>query len=125
VDQLNNMLNDVRARLAADADVEKETVTVNLRRMGASSLEIMVRFYVLTRDFRKYLGIQEAILFDLMQIFGRSGLSITSATNTMYVASAGTGAPPVPGTEAAPPAPKPAAEPEKNMGGLLGKRGGS
>jgi MscS family membrane protein len=118
VDQLNNLLNDVRARLGADVDVEKDTITVNLRRVGAQSLEVMVRFYVLTRDFRKFLNIQEAILFDLMQIFGRSGLPITSATNTLYVANAGVNVPPAP-------APKPAPEPEKNAGGLLGKRGGS
>ncbi|MBW4437692.1 MAG: mechanosensitive ion channel family protein [Pleurocapsa minor GSE-CHR-MK-17-07R] len=122
---ISNMLNDIRARLAADADVEKETATVNMRRMGAQSMEVMIRFYILTRDFKKFLGIQERILFDMMQIFERSGVTVNRPG----------GAPPAPAAPAAipgpntpaipPPTPPKPDEPDRNVGGLLGRRGGS
>jgi MscS family membrane protein len=86
VESIQSALEDVRQRLQNDARIEQHTVNAVLRHIGAQSLEIMVRFYILTPDFSEFLRLQESVLFDVLAIFRQHGLQITSSTNTLYVA---------------------------------------
>ncbi len=82
---LNKALEQVRGILAADSNIDQDSINVFLRKIGAQSLEIMVRFYVLVRDYKEFMQIQEKLLFDVMKILDDNNLKIISSTNTMYV----------------------------------------
>ncbi|KXK24867.1 MAG: mechanosensitive ion channel protein MscS [Chloroflexi bacterium OLB15] len=82
---LHNALEQVRSSLRSDQAIDQESINVFLRKIGAQSLEIMVRFYVLVRDYKQFMQIQEKLIFDVMKILDDNNLKIISSTNTMYV----------------------------------------
>jgi len=82
---LNQALAQIRGILRSEQHIDPESINVFLRKIGAQSLEIMVRFYVLVRDYKEFMQIQEKLLFDVMKILDNNNLKIISSTNTMYV----------------------------------------
>lgn len=85
---IHRLLEDIRALLVGNPEVDQDAIMVYLQKIGQQSLEIMIRFYILTHDYQRFMSIQEELMFRIIDVFERSHISLISATNTMYIRSA-------------------------------------
>lgn len=86
--QLESLLADIRAMLAARPDVHPDTVRVQLTGFGASSIDILVQFYTTTGALADFLKIQESINLDLMDLVYKNGCSFAFPSTSVYIEKA-------------------------------------
>ena len=75
-DQLRRVLAEVRAMLAAHPELEPATVRTRVVRFAEFAIEVEVFGYVRTNDAIAFLGIQEELLLNVMDIVEASGAAI-------------------------------------------------
>ncbi len=85
-DQLRAVLEGSRARMAADARVERETLYVRLLRLGAYTLDVEVFAYILAPGWAAFLAAQEELLLALMRVVEDAGSGFAFPTSTTYLA---------------------------------------
>jgi len=59
---------------------------VHMQKFGDSSLDYQVVYYVLTPDYNRYMDIQQAINFKMMEHFEQKGIGFAYPTRTIYMA---------------------------------------
>jgi MscS family membrane protein len=84
-DQLQEILNGIRALLAAHPAVQDDSIRVRFIRLGAFSLDIEVFAYLFARDWAHFLEIQEQLLLQILGVVSGAGASIALPSQTMYV----------------------------------------
>jgi MscS family membrane protein len=87
-DQIETIIERIRAMLASDRAVELESLRVRFLRIGTFSLDIEVFAYLLARDWNQFLEIQERMLLRIMEIVEAAGTQIALPSQTMYVSAA-------------------------------------
>jgi len=85
VDQMQSVLNGIRALLAASPAVEDDSIRVRFIRFGAFSLDVEVVAYIFARDWPDFLERQEQVLLQIMGVVATAGTSIALPSQTMYV----------------------------------------
>ncbi len=83
--QLESLLTDIRAMLAQREDVFEDTVKVQLTGFGASSIDILLQYYVKVSALADYLKIQEEINLDLMDLVAKNGCSFAFPSTSVYI----------------------------------------
>lgn len=83
--QLEHLLEDIRQMLCQRNDVIKDTIRVQLTGFGASSIDILVQFYVNTGALADFLKIQEAINLDLMELVAKNECSFAFPSTSVYI----------------------------------------
>ena len=86
VDQLPAILDDIRAMLKADADIDQNrTLMVNFVSFGASSLDFFVYTFTKTTVWAEYHVIKERVLLEIAAIIARHGGEIAFPTRTLHM----------------------------------------
>jgi MscS family membrane protein len=85
-EQMRAVLENLRARLASDARVEKGTMRVRFVRINSSSLDVEVFAYLLVPDYGRFLAVQEELLLGLLDVVEKAGTSLALPSQTTYVA---------------------------------------
>ncbi|MFZ1830715.1 MAG: mechanosensitive ion channel family protein [Candidatus Competibacteraceae bacterium] len=88
-EQLRYLLAKIREMLLGHPRIQSESARARLIGFGASSLDIEVFAYVLTRDWVEFLGIREDLLLRIMDIVEQCGTGFAFPSQTLYFARDG------------------------------------
>ncbi len=83
-DQLRYVIAKIREMLYAHPKVDSETVRVRFAGFGASSLDINIRIYLLTREWNEYYAVQEDIFLRISEIVEQTGTGFAFPSRTVY-----------------------------------------
>jgi MscS family membrane protein len=83
--QLNFVLEGLRALLAGHHYVEAETSRVNFVKLGPSSMDLEVFAYVLTNIHERFLVIQEELLVGALAVVEKSGTAPALPSQLVYM----------------------------------------
>ncbi|HQR45041.1 MAG TPA: mechanosensitive ion channel family protein [Thermoanaerobaculia bacterium] len=95
--QMRAVLAALRKLLADHPRVAPEDARVRLLRLGASSLDLELRAYVLAPDWAVFLEVQEELLLAVVDAVARCGTGVAFPSQTIYV---GKDVPPAPSVPA-------------------------
>jgi MscS family membrane protein len=84
-DQLRYVLVKIREMLHSHPKIHSETIRVRFVEFGASSLDVNIRVFALTRDFNEFYAIREDILLRIHEIVKESGTSFAFPSQTLYL----------------------------------------
>jgi MscS family membrane protein len=84
-DHLRYVLAKLREMLTAHPKIDKETVRVRFSSYGASSLDVDIRVYALTREWNEFYAIREDVLLRVNEIVTNSGTGFAFPSRTLYV----------------------------------------
>ena len=84
-DQLRYLLATLREMLYAHPKIDNDTVRVRFFDYGASSLEVQIRAYALTREWNEYFAIREDVFLRVNQLVAESGTSFAFPSQTLYL----------------------------------------
>jgi MscS family membrane protein len=84
-ENLRYILVKLRELLLSHPRVHPEPARARFIGFGASSLDIEVFAYVMTRDSAEFLGIQEDILLRIMDVVEESGAAFAFPSQTLYI----------------------------------------
>jgi len=83
-DQLRFLLAKMREMLLGHPRIDPDPARVRFISFGASSLDLEVFAYAVTRDWNEFLGIQEDVLLRVMDIVEQSGTAFAFPSQTLY-----------------------------------------
>jgi MscS family membrane protein len=83
-EQLRYLLVKIREMLLGHPRIHHDPARARFIGFGASSLDIEVFAYVMTRDRAEFLGIQEDVLLRVMDIVEQSGTGFAFPSQTLY-----------------------------------------
>ncbi len=109
LEQLQQVLDDIRSLLERDDRVESSTARARFVRLGAYSLDVEILAYVQAADYASFLGVQEDLLMRIVGIVKSAGTDLAFPSQTMYVQPDGAAA--VTGAGNAAPGESPASAP--------------
>lgn len=84
-EQLRRITGDIRDLLRKHPRADDSSIRVCVVRLGQSSIDIEVTVYLFAQDWENFVALQEALLFDVMEIVERHGSSIAFPTQTVQV----------------------------------------
>ena len=84
-EQLRYVLAKLREMLLAHPKIDKESMRTRFVGYGASSQDIEIRIYALTRDWNEFYAIQEDVLLRVGEIVEESGTSFAFPSQTLYM----------------------------------------
>lgn len=82
-EQIEAVLEDIRALLKNDAAVHQDFIAVNFLNFGAFSLDIQIIYFAAETDLRKSFALRERINLALMRLVLARGLSFAFPTQTV------------------------------------------
>jgi MscS family membrane protein len=85
VDQIRYLLARLREVCLAHPKIDNDTIRVRFSGYGASSQDINIRIYALTRDWNEYFAIQEDILLRVADIVEEAGTGFAFPSQTLYL----------------------------------------
>lgn len=86
--QVEAVVADIKALLQNHPGIDNsQTLIVNFTRFGASSLDIMVYAFTLTRAWVDFQVLKQELLLDIGRIVARHGAAIALPTQTLHVAT--------------------------------------
>ena len=83
-DQLRYVLAMLREMFHAHPKIDRNTVRVRFAEYGASSLDVEIRVYALTREWNEFYAIREDVFLRVNEIVGKSGTSFAFPSQTLY-----------------------------------------
>ena len=89
VEQLRQLLEDVRRLLDAHPKVESSSIRVRLTDITGSSHTAEAFCYILTRDYNEFAAIREELLLRIMQIVEQAGSGLAQPSQTLILGGAG------------------------------------
>ena len=84
-DQIRYALVKFREMFHAHPKIDSKTVRVRFSGFGASSLDIGIRIYALTRDFNEFHAIREDVFLRMSDIVKASGSGFAFPSQTLYL----------------------------------------
>jgi MscS family membrane protein len=88
-EQLRYLLAKIREMLLGHPRIQPDSARARFIGFAASSLDIEVFAYVMTRDWAEFLGIREDLLLRIMDIVEESGTGFAFPSQTLYFARDG------------------------------------
>ncbi len=85
LDQMRHVIARLREMLISHPRIDSETARVRFADYGASSLDIDVRIYALTREWNDFYAIKEDVLFRIKTIVEQSGTGFAFPSQTLYM----------------------------------------
>lgn len=85
VDQLRYLVAKLREMLLGHPRIDSDTVRVRFANYGASSLDVDIRVYAMTREWNDFFAIQEDILFRIKTIVEEAGTGFAFPSQTLYM----------------------------------------
>lgn len=87
-EQIEGLLEDIRALLKNDPDVHQDFIAVNFLNYGAFSLDIQIIYFVANPDIKVSFATRERVNFAIMRLVAARGLSFAFPTQTVEFAGA-------------------------------------
>lgn len=87
-DQLRYLLVKLREMFHAHPRIESETVRIRFAGFGASSMDVSIRVYALTRDWNEFFAVREDVFLRANDIVTDSGASLAFPSQTLYMTGA-------------------------------------
>lgn len=87
-DQLEALVNDIRALLRGAPEIHQEFIAVNFLNFGASSLDIQIIYFAADPDAKKAFDLRERVNLAVMRLVEQHGLSFAFPTQTIEFAGA-------------------------------------
>ena len=84
-DQLRHVLVKIREMLHAHPKIQRDTVRVRFAGYGASSLDVSIRVYALTREWNEFHAIKEDVFLRIKSIVRASGTGFAFPSQTLYM----------------------------------------
>ena len=84
-DQIRYVLAKLREMLHAHPKIDREAIRVRFAEYGASSLNIEIRVYALTREWNEFYAIREDVFLRVNEIVSESGTSFAFPSQTLYM----------------------------------------
>jgi len=84
-DQMQGILDDIRALLRADPDIHQQLIAVNFTAYNASSLDIQILYFCSNPDWTKHLEVRERINLKIMRAVAARGLAFAFPTQTIDI----------------------------------------
>jgi len=84
--QVRQVLEGIEALLRAHPKIWPEALTVNLKELGASSLDIEVGAWFVTQDWSEFQQIRQGLLIGFMDVVENAGTSLALPTRTIHLA---------------------------------------
>ena len=81
--QMQTVLDRIRSLLQEHPQIEPASVRVNFLRFGPSSLDVEVAAYVVTRDSKQFLEIQESLLLRIAECIESAGVQMALPSQTV------------------------------------------
>jgi len=85
-EQMENVVNALRAFLKGDSAVSQEFMLVNFTDFGDYSLNILLYFFTVTTDWARYMHERQRINLEIMRIVKAHGLEFAFPSQTLYFA---------------------------------------
>ena len=86
-EKIEALLNSIREMLKCHADINQDTIVVNLKGFGEATLEVLFHFFTKTTSWITYMAVSEDIALKVLHIFNEIGIPITVPANRMLVES--------------------------------------
>jgi MscS family membrane protein len=83
--KMKELLKQLRQMMTDDNDVDNQNVYVNFTGFGDSSLDIEMKYFILTVEYQKWLDKRENINLKIMQIVYDLGLDFAFPSTTVYL----------------------------------------
>jgi MscS family membrane protein len=84
-EQMQAIIEDFRQLILGEEGVDKASVVVHFTNYGASSLDILVVYLLISPDFLNHLRIKERINLGMMRAVAARGLSFAFPTQTLHL----------------------------------------
>ena len=84
-DHVRYVLEQLRHVLARHAKVEEASARVRLLKLGENAIEVEIYAYILTREYREFLAVQEELILQAMDVLESSGAAVALPTQTTMV----------------------------------------
>jgi len=84
-DHVRYVLEQLREVLARHAKVEHASARVRLLKLGENAIEVEIYAYILTREYREFLAVQEELILQAMDVLESSGAAVALPTQTTMV----------------------------------------
>lgn len=83
--QIKACTEKIRQMLINDENIDNETVIVTFDNLGQSSMDLMLQFFTVTTDWKKYLEAKEKVLFAIIDILESENVEIAFPTRTLHI----------------------------------------
>jgi MscS family membrane protein len=84
-EELEALLEDIRALLRDNPDVHQDTIVVNFTNYGTSSLDIQLVWFAADPDWVKHMALRERINLKILRAVAARGLAFAFPTQTMHL----------------------------------------
>jgi MscS family membrane protein len=84
-DHVRYVIEQLRQVLVRHAKVEEASGRVRLLKLGENAIEVEIYAYILTREYREFLAVQEELILQAMDVLESSGAAVALPTQTTMV----------------------------------------
>jgi MscS family membrane protein len=84
-DHVRYVIEQLREVLVQHPKVEAASARVRLLKLGENAIEVEIYAYILTREYREFLGVQEELILQAMDVLESSGAAVALPTQTTMV----------------------------------------
>jgi MscS family membrane protein len=84
-DHVRYVLEQLRDVLARHPKAEEASARVRLLKLGENAIEVEIYAYILTREYREFLAVQEELILQAMDVLESSGAAVALPTQTTMV----------------------------------------
>ena len=84
-DHVRYVLEQLRQVLLHHAKVEEVSARVRLLKLGENAIEVELYAYILVREYREFLAVQEELILQAMDVLEASGAAVALPTQTTMV----------------------------------------
>ncbi|HXN52917.1 MAG TPA: mechanosensitive ion channel domain-containing protein [Candidatus Acidoferrum sp.] len=84
-DHVRYVLEQLRLVLTRHAKVEEASARVRLLKLGENAIEVEIYAYILVREYREFLAVQEELILQAMDVLESSGAAVALPTQTTMV----------------------------------------
>ena len=84
-DHVRYVLEQLRQILTSHPRVEELSARVRLLNLGENAIEVQIYAYIMTREYREFLAVQEELILQAMDVLENSGAAVALPTQTTMV----------------------------------------
>jgi MscS family membrane protein len=84
-DHVRYVLEQLRQVLLRHAKIEEVSARVRLLKLGENAIEVEIYAYILVREYREFLAVQEELILQAMDVLESSGAAVALPTQTTMV----------------------------------------
>lgn len=84
-EQMEQIIEEIRVRVQTDDRIESDTWLVYFDAFGNSSLELLLRCWMVSTDYEQFLVTKQELYLDMMKIVERAGTAFALPTHSVHL----------------------------------------